>query len=103
MNYDDDDQRDYLEQQRLEYNNFLKTEAINLDLGKTYLQESASWAKKHFKIVLVDENVAVGVVVYCGIYNSNKKGCGSYELFNVKTGEKYGDSRLVYRLKKEVT
>lgn len=102
MCYDDNDQRDYLEEQRAKYNEFLKNEAIKLELNKTYLQESDSWAKKHFKIVLVDDNVAVGVVVWCGIYNSNRKGCGGYELFNVKTGEKYSDSRLTYRLKKEV-
>lgn len=26
---------------------------IKLELGKTYLQESSSWAKKHYKIVIV--------------------------------------------------
>lgn len=100
MNYDDE--MDYLERERIKYEKFLKNDAIKLELGKTYLQESDSWAKMHYKIIFVDDVIAVGLKVYCGIYNSSKKGCGEYEMFKVKTGEKYGDVRLCYRLKKEV-
>lgn len=100
MSYDDE--LEYLEKERMIYDEFLKNDAIELELGKTYLQESMSWAKMHYKIIFVDDTIAVGVKVYCGIYNSNKRGCGTYEMFKVKTGEKYNDSRLGYRLKEEV-
>jgi hypothetical protein len=105
MNYDDDivEELDYLEREKIKYNKFLKEEAIKLELGKTYLQESSSWAKMHYKIVFVDDKIALGIVVYCGIYNSTNRGnCGEYEMFKVTTGEKYSDCRLEYRLKKEV-
>lgn len=103
-NFDDDlqDELDYLDKQKLIYEKFLKERAIKLELGKTYLQESDSWAKKHYKIIFVDDKIALGLKVYCGIYNSSERNCGSYEMFNVNTGEKYNDSRLCYRLKNEV-
>lgn len=97
-----EDELDYWEKERSIYADFLKNDALKIELGKTYLQESDSWARKHFKIVFVDDKIAVGIVVYCGIYNSNVKNCGNYQLFKVGTGEKYQDSRLCYRLKKEV-
>jgi len=97
-----DDELDYLERRKLEYDKFLKERAIKLELGKTYLQESDSWAKMHYKIIFVDDHIAVGIKVWCGIYNSSSKGCGDYEMFKVSTGEKYNDGRLGYRLKKEV-
>lgn len=99
---DFDDELDYLEKKELEYKTFLKERAIKLELNKVYLQESDSWAKMHYQIIFVDDNIAVGKKVYCDIYNSAVKNCNSYELFNVKTGEKYQDSRLCYRLKSEV-
>jgi hypothetical protein len=100
MSYDDE--IDYLEKERMIYGEFLKNDAIVLELGKTYLQESHSWAKKHYKIIFVDDIIAVGIKVWCGIYNSPHRGCGTYEMFKVKTGEKYNDSRLCYRLVKEI-
>jgi hypothetical protein len=96
-----DDEMDYLEQERIKYEKFVKNDAIKLELGKTYLQESSSWAKMHYKIIFVDGVIAVGIKVWCGIYNSDTRGCGNYEMFRVATGEKYNDSRLCYRLKKE--
>lgn len=102
MSYDDQDEMDYLEQERVKYEKFLKNDATKLELGKTYLRESSSWAKAHYKIIFVNEDIAVGVKVYCGIYKSTKLGCGEYDMFKVKTGERYGDSRLGYRLKAEV-
>ena len=94
-----DDELSYSERREIEYNAFLKQDAIKLELNKTYLQESYSWAKKHYKIIFIDEKIAVGIVVWSGIYNSNTKGCGGYEMFKVNTGEKYNDCRLEYRLK----
>lgn len=104
MNYDDDiiEELDYLEREKIKYTKFLKEQAIKLELGKTYLQESDSWAKAHYKIIFIDHYIALGVKVYCGIYNSSKQNCGSYEMFKINTGEKYNDSRLCYRLKSEV-
>lgn len=95
----DYDELDYLDREKLKYNKFLKEDAIKLELNKTYLQESDSWCKAHYKIIFVDGYIAVGIKVYCGIYNSNTEGCGNYEMFKVNTGEKYQDNRLAYRLK----
>lgn len=97
---ENEEEMDYLEKRKLEYDKFLKERAIKLELGQTYLQESDSWAKMHYKIIFVDEKIAVGLKVYCGIYNSSTQNCNSYEMFNVNTGEKYNDDRLCYRLKK---
>ena len=98
MNYDDE--MEYLKQQRRIYEEFVKNDAIKLELGETYLQESSSWAKAHYKIVFIDNVIAVGIKTWCGIFNSNTKGCGTYGLFKAATGERYQDSRLCYRLKK---
>jgi hypothetical protein len=101
--YNYSDEIEYLERERIKYEKFLEEQAIKLELNKTYLQESDSWAKMHYKIIFIDNNIAVGKVVYCGIYNSTSKGnVGKYELFRANTGEKYQDSRLSYRLVKEV-
>ena len=97
--YDEDDRE---EREAAKRKHFLENEAIRLELGKTYLQESDTWAKFHFKIIFVDDKIAVGIKVYCGIYESSTRNCGSYEMFKVATGEKYQDSRLAYRLKKEI-
>ena len=97
-----DDELDYLEREKIKYDKFLRESAIRLELGKTYLQESDSWAKRHYKIIFVDDKIALGIKVYCGIYNSSKQNCGSYEMFKVATGEKYNDIRLAYRLKNEI-
>lgn len=76
---------------------------IKLEVGKTYRQESDSWAKKHYKILYTDNQIAVGIVVYCGIYQSSIKGCGGYEMFYVDNGFKYQDiCRPCYRLLSEV-
>ena len=98
----DENEIGYLEQEKLKYEKFLKERAIKLELGKTYLQESDSWAKKHYKIIFTDEKIALGTVVWCGIYNSDTKGCGYYDLFKLYTGERYQDSRLCYGLIKEI-
>jgi hypothetical protein len=101
MNNEDlDDDLDYSERQAIKYQRFLKDDAIKLELNKTYLQESDSWAKMHYKIIFIDDKIALGIKVWCGIYNSDKRNVGTYEMFNVNTGEKYNDSRLCYRLKK---
>lgn len=94
-----DDEMDYLDKRKLTYDKFLKENAIVLKLGETYLQESDSWAKKHYKIIFNDGEIALGIVVWCGIYNSTTKGCGYYDLFKCNTGEKYQDCRLEYALK----
>jgi hypothetical protein len=100
--FDDNDELDYLDKQKIEYEKFLKERAIKLELNKTYLQESDSWAKMHYKIIFIDDFIAIGKKVYCGIYNSSERNCGGYEMFKLQTGEKYNDSRLAYRLKKEI-
>lgn len=100
MSYDDE--MDYLEKERMIYNDFLKNNALELEIGKTYLQESSSWSKMHYKIIFIDDKIAVGVKVWCGIYNSKTQGCGTYEMFKAKTGEKYNDNRLCYRLTKQI-
>lgn len=99
---DYNDELDYLEREKINYDKWKKEKAIKLELDKTYVQESDSWAKKHYKIIFVNDKIAVGVVVYCGIYNSTSKGCGEHELFKVDTGEKYAGSRLCYALIKEL-
>jgi hypothetical protein len=96
------DEMDYLERERIKYEKWVKEKSIKLELGKTYLQESDSWAKMHYKIIFVDDKIAVGIKVWCGIYNSTTRGVGEYQMFKVNTGEKYGDCRLNYALVKEV-
>ena len=98
----DDDEYDYIEQRRLEYEKWVKESSIKLELGKTYLQRVESWAIKHYKIIHMDDIIAVGVVVYCGVYNSKTRGCGEYQLFKVSTGEKYQDRGFNYALIKEI-
>jgi len=93
---------EYLEKKRLEYEKWKKEKSIKLELGCVYLHEPMSWAKKHYKIVFVDDTIAVGIVVYDGIYNSTTKGRGERELFNVNTGEKYHDPRLNYALIRKI-
>lgn len=96
------DEIDYLEQRKIQYNKWKAEKSIKLELGKTYLQESDSWAKRHFLIVFIDDKIAIGKQVWCGIYNSNTKGCNDYEIFLKDTGERYQDGRLAYALTKEV-
>lgn len=98
----DYDEYDYLEQKQKEYEKWVKEKSIRLELGKIYLQAAFPWAEKHYKIVSIDGDVALGKVVYCGIYKSRTMGCGEYEMFKVNTGEKYHDSRLNYALVKEI-
>ena len=102
MSFDIDAELSYLEKRQIEYDKFLKERAFKLELNKTYLQEADSWSRQHYKIIFVDETIAVGLKVYCGIYGSSTRNCGTYELFKVNTGEKYNDTRLCYRLKEEV-
>lgn len=97
-----DDEYDYIEQRRLEYEKWVKEKSIRLEVGKTYLQKAYSWAIKHYKIISIEGVVALGVVTYCGIHNSNTKGCGEYALFRVATGEKYQENRLNYALIEEI-
>ena len=96
------DEYEYLEKKRREYEKWVKEKSIKLEIGCIYLQEPMSWAKKHYKIVFMDDTIAVGVVVYDGIYNSTTKGCGERELFKVDTGEKYHDPRLNYALTRKI-
>lgn len=98
----EDEEYEYIEKRRLEYEKWVKEKSIKLELGKTYLQLSMNWNKKHYKIVFVDDTIAVGIVVWDEIYNSTTRGCGGRELFRVETGEKYQDPRLNYALIKEV-
>ena len=56
----------------------------------------------HYKIIFINEDIAIGKKVYCGIYNSSTQNCNSYEMFVASTGEKYQDARLEYRLKRKV-
>lgn len=98
----EDDEYDYIEQERLKYEKWVKEKSIKLEVGKTYLQAPFDWSKKHYKIIFVDDIVAIGVVVYCDIYKSKTRGCGERQLFRVDTGEKYQDRRLNYALIKEV-
>lgn len=96
------DEYEYIEQERIKYEKWVREQSIKLEVGKTYLQVSFSWAKKYYKIVSIDGNVAMGKVVYCGIHNSTTRGCGEYELFRADTGERYQDKRLNYALIQEV-
>lgn len=96
------DEDEYLERRKLEYEKWVKEKSIKLEVGKTYLQKSYSWAIKHYKIISIEGIVALGRCVYDGIWNSKTKGCGKYELFVVATGERYQESRLNYALIEEI-
>lgn len=73
---------------------------IKLELNKVYLQESASWSKKHYKIIFVDDKIAVGISVYDQIC---QKYIGQYDIFDVNDGFRYNDKlRYNYRLIREV-
>ena len=96
------DEFEYIKQRRMEYENWVKEKSIKLEVGKTYLQKAYNWAIKHYKIITIEGPIALGVVTYCGIHNSNTKGCGEYTLFRVDTGEKYQEGRLNYALIAEV-
>jgi hypothetical protein len=98
----EDEEYEYIEQRRLEHEKWVREKSIKLEVGKTYLQKSASWAIKHYKILSIEGKVALGIVVYDGIYNSKTRGCGEYALFRVDTGEKYQEPRLNYALIEEV-
>lgn len=97
------DEMDYIEEQRRKYEKWVKEKSIKLELGCTYVQKTYSWSEDHYKIVFMDDVVAVGVQVYCGIYKSTTRGCGERELFLAKTGEKYQDKRLNYALIKKIS
>ena len=99
---EDDEEYNYIEQERLKYEKWVREKSIKLEVGKTYLQKSASWSIKHYKIFSADNVIALGRVVYCDIYKSKTRGCGGYQLFKVDTGEKYQDQRLNYALVEEV-
>lgn len=99
---DDDDIYEHIEQQRLKYEKWVKEKSIKLEVGKTYLQKSESWAVKHYKILSIEGKVALGIIVYDGIYDSKTRGCGEYSLFVASTGERYQESRLNYALIEEV-
>lgn len=98
----DEDEYEYLERRKLEYEKWVKEKSIKLEVGKTYLQKAYPWAMRHYKILSIEGRVAVGIVVYCGIHDSKIKGCGEYALFRVDTGEKYQESRLTYALVEEI-
>jgi hypothetical protein len=102
MNYDDDlnDEVDYLERRRLERKKYVEENAIKLEVNKTYLDDHTSWAKRHFKILHIENDIALGIKTWCGIYNSNTKNCGQYSLFNANTGELYENGSLYWILKK---
>lgn len=68
---------------------------IQLELGGVYIQAKGTWHETHFKIVFVDDKIAVGIAVKGGANLST----GRYELFYKSNGFKYDDMcRPVYRL-----
>lgn len=93
---------EYLEERRIKYLKWKEEKSIKLELGKMYLQTSNSWTKKHYKIIFVDDKIALGKKVWCSICNSINENCGEYELFLKETGEKYQDNRLCYALIREI-
>lgn len=71
-----------------------------IELGKVYKQEAYSWATKHYKIIFIDGEIAVGISVFDKISN---KYIGDYCLFYAKDGFKYHDTtRPNYRLREEI-
>jgi len=89
---------DYVERREKELQ-WIKEHGIKIELNKIYRQESDSWCKKHYKIIFVDDKIAVGISTYNQI---SREFIGDYELFNKNTGMKYNDSRRAYRLINEI-
>lgn len=73
---------------------------IKLEVGKVYRQISDTWAEKHYKIIFVDNKIALGISVFNKISN---KFIGDYEMFYVNDGFKHNDIiRPSYRLIEEI-
>jgi hypothetical protein len=73
----------------------------SLEVGKTYYQHAGTfWI--HYKIIFIGEGVALGVEVANGNNNFSLGGKMLFHSEGLKLGWKYGDSRSVYRLRKEV-
>jgi hypothetical protein len=72
---------------------------VKPELGETYKQASGSWSEKHYKIIYLNDDIAVGVSVFNKISN---KFIGDYSLFNAKTGFTYSDARPEYRLEEKL-
>lgn len=73
---------------------------IRLEVGKIYQQESESWCKKQYKILFVDDKIAIGISIHNTI---SDRYIGEYCLFYVDNGFKYNDMiQPSYRLVKEV-
>lgn len=73
---------------------------IRLEVGKVYQQESELWCHKQYKILYIDNHIAVGICVANSISN---RFIGDYEMFYVNDGFKYNDTlRPNYRLVREI-
>jgi hypothetical protein len=73
---------------------------IKLELGKVYIQDKGSWSEKHYKIIFMEDEIALGVSVYNAI---GDRFIGDYVLFYLENGFKYKDVvRPSYRLSEEV-
>ena len=73
-----------------EYFQYYKS--IKLKLYNTYIQHPKQWNENVYKIIFINDNIALGVSI-SGLR------VGYYELFNVDTGFKYQDlARPEYRL-----
>jgi hypothetical protein len=66
-----------------------------LKLGHTYIQSKGSWGEKHFKIIFIDDKIAVGLCIFNKI---SPKFIGNYAMFSVASAFKYQDTRPDYRL-----
>jgi len=71
-----------------------------IELGSIYIQAKGTWYEKHFKIIHIHNNIALALSVYNKI---SDKFTGDYQLFNVRDGFVYNDSREDYRLSEKVT
>lgn len=78
---------------RTEYRN--QFNPPKLELNKTYVQAKKTWHERHYLIIFIDNNIALGKCIYNVI---SDKFIGDYSLFNVNDGWSYDNSNDVYRL-----
>lgn len=62
---------------------------IGLEINKLYVQHRGDWQESIYKIIFLDDKIAVGLKVKSKVRLS----VGEYCLFESKTGFKYNDPR----------
>lgn len=82
---------------------YLANFTMALKVGSTYIERQDSTTEKHFKIIFVDDKVAIGVCTKCLYWNKETEFIGEYELYHVNTGLRYNDIiRPCYALIEEI-